>query len=106
MVFGVSFFGVITYLHFYLKGSVFQVCLQMNDHHLRTEMFQRLTAFQLELDDVSRERHEVIDVARMSEPHWEVPAADFIRSEISGYSVYVIAAPYFLLFRILFTFPS
>jgi hypothetical protein len=58
--------------------NVGQVYLQISVHRLHTETFQRLTAFQLELDDVSRERHEeVIDVSRMSESEREVRAAMF-----------------------------
>ena len=66
--------------------NIGQVYLQISVHCLHRETFQRLTVFQLELDDVSRERHEeVIDVSRMSESGREVRAAMFFRSK-SGYS--------------------
>jgi hypothetical protein len=77
--FGVCFFTVVTCLYLYSKPLVLQLGLQISVHRLHTETFQRQTAFQLELDDVSRERHdEVLDVSRMSESEREVRAVNGI----------------------------
>jgi hypothetical protein len=52
-----------------LKAIIFQLNLQISVLQHQTA-FQR---FQLELDDVSRERHdEVLDMSRMSESEREV----------------------------------
>ena len=88
-VFGVSLFGVVTCLYLYSKQLVLQLGLQISVHRLHTETFQRQTAFQLELDDVSRERHdEVLDVSRMSESEREVRAVNDIFRSKAPHSMY------------------
>ena len=61
---------------------------------LQISVHRRLTVFQLELDDITRERHdEVLDVSRMSELEREVRAINVdVKTGYSIYCMYDIAA--------------
>jgi len=68
-----------------LKAIIFQLNLQISVLQHQTA-FQR---FQLELDDVSRERHdEVLDMSRMSESEREVRAVNGIFRSKVPHSMY------------------